>query len=139
MKINYILPLLFITFLFTGCVEKTVTIHGQSTVSPEFSTDSENLKSKISEIILAEDINISSGNFKKSGDRAYNFLTVEIISADDFPGGFAFSNLAEEIAEVLEEDIRNIDDYKKVTIEIRNTVEENNTTHTRTFRKEIEL
>ena len=117
-----------------------MTITGQNTVPPEFSTDRENLKSRISQIILAEDINISSGNIKKSGDKAYNFLTVEIISAEEFPsGGFAFSNLAEEIAEVLEEDIRNIDDYKKVTIEIRNTLEENNTTHTRTFRKEIEL
>jgi len=140
MKIKYILPVLFITVLFTSCVERIVTITGQNTTHPEFSAGRENFKSRISEIINSEDISISSGSVKTSGETAYNFLSVDIISSTDFPsGGIKFSKLAGEIAKVVEEDIENIDDYKKLKIEVSTTVMENDTEHTRTFRKEISL
>ena len=140
MKFKHYLPILLLALLSTSCVKKTVTINGQNTISPEFSTDREDLKNRISEIIPAKDILISSGNTKNSGEKAFNFLTVEIVNPDSFPsGGFSFSDMANDIAEIVEEDIKNIEDYKKVKIEVRNTVEENNTEHTRTFKKEIDL
>ena len=95
---------------------------------------------KISEIIPSEKINITSGNIKNSGEEEYNFLSVEISGPDSFPAsGFSFSDLADEIMDVVKGEIKNINDYKKLQIEVRNTVEENDTEHTRTFKKEIDL
>ncbi len=142
MKLKHILPLLLIVVTFTACVEKIVTTTGQSqnTISPEFSLDREELKSKISTIVPAEDILISSGHTKKSGEEAYNFLSVEIVSPDSYPSnGISFSSIANEVAKVVEEDISNIKDFQKVNIEVRNTVDEDNTEYTRTYKKEIDL
>lgn len=140
MKFKHFLPLLFLSFLFNACIEKTITRKVQNTSPPEFSTDREDLKSRISEIIPADNILISSGTTQTSGVPEYKFLTVEIVNPESFPsGGFSFSNLANEIGEVVQANIENISDYQKMKIEVRNTVEENNTEHTRTFKKEIDI
>lgn len=141
MKLKHFLPLLLLTISLTACVETTTItrMEGQNTITPQFSTDREDLKRKIAAVIPAEDILISSGNTKKLGVEEYNFLTVEIVSPESFPSGFSFSNLANEISKVVKDDLKNLEDYQKVKIEVRNTVEENNTEHTRTYKKEIDL
>ncbi len=139
MKLKNYLPVLLLAILSTSCV-KIVSETGQNTTLPEFSTDREDLISRVSAIIPAEDILITSGNTKISGGEEFSFLAVEIVSPESFPsGGFDFSNLADEITEVVEKEIKNIRDYQKLMIEVRNTVEENDTEHTRTFKKEIDL
>ncbi len=142
MKLKNFLPLLLLTFLFNACIESTVTRPATSanTIHPEFSEDREDLKGKISAVIPAEEILIGSGNTQTSGEETFHFLTVDIVSPGSFPSsGFAFSEQANEIRDIVKQEIKNIDDFQKMKIEVRNTVEENNTEHSRTYKKEIDL
>lgn len=141
MRLKHILPLLLITLAFTACVEKTeTTVDSQTTIAPDFSIDREDLESKILTIIPAEDILISSGKTKKSGEEAYNFISVEIVSSDSSPSsGITFSSLANEVAKTVEEDINNIKDFQKVMVEVHDSVEEENSEYTITYKKELEL
>lgn len=136
---NY-LPLLMVIFLFNACIDETITRKVQTTIPPEFSVSRADLENKIAEIIPSDNIHITNGTTQTTGEPEYKFLIVEIVNPDSFPSnGFTFSNQANEISEIIKENITNIKDYQKVKIEVRNTVEENDTNHTRTYKKEVEI
>lgn len=140
MKTKFLLPFLCISLLFSGCVETITRKTGHNTVPLKFSTDREELNGKILELIPSEEINISTVNIDVSGEGAYDYISVEISGPREFPsGGFEFSDKANEIAGIIKGDIKNIGQYEKIAIEVKNTLKENNTEHTRTFKKEIDL
>lgn len=140
MKFKHFLLLLFLVISFTSCVERIERVVTQDTISPEFTIERNDLTNKISAIIPAEKINITTSKTKKTGESEYNTFHVEVVSPENFPSnGFSFSDLSNEITRVVQDNISNIEDFQKMEIEVRNTVEENDTKHTRTYKKEIDL
>ncbi|NJY62247.1 hypothetical protein HC174_05685 [Salinimicrobium sp. CDJ15-81-2] len=145
MKIKNLLPLLLLFITFTSCVERVERIvtketsKTSSSVSPKFSVEKETVKSRISAIIPAEQISFAHSNTKTTGEEGYSSLTVEI-QPDSLPSNLlAFYRMTDEIQSAVESGISNMDEYQKLEIVIRQTLEENGAQHTQSYKKEIDL
>lgn len=139
MKLKYYLPLLLLAIIFTSCVERTERVVHQDTIAPEYSVEEETLKSRVSAIIPSENISFGSEKTTKSGEAGYNTIKVKIVP-DTLPeNGIAFNRLTDEIQEAVESGISNLEDYQKMNIEVRRTVEENEIEHTQFYKKEFDL
>lgn len=137
--IKKLLFLFLLLISFTSCVEKITRIVHQETISPEYSIDKEVLKNRISDIISAEDINISSSITTRSGEEELHILNVEILP-DSLPSsGIAFYRKTGEIKTAVESGVNNMSDYQKLRIIVRRQETENGVEHSRSYKKDIDL
>lgn len=136
MKLKKFLPLLLILISFTACDE---TLFGRN-IHPEYTIEKERLKSKVASIIPSEEIRITSSRSEIEGRSESHILHVEILSPGTFPlNSYSFSGLARNIQNTVEKNISNIEEFQKMEIVVRHTVEDNGTRLERNFIKEIDL
>lgn len=139
MKIKNLFILLLLLISFTSCVEKITRVVHQDTIPPNYSVEKEVLKSRISDIIPAEEVSFSSTKTTKSGEEEFNALNLEIVP-DSFPSsGLAFYQMTDELQRVVESGIQNMEDYQQLTILVKQTTEKDGVKHNRSYRKEIDL
>ena len=142
MKFKHLLPLLLLCISLTSCVEKitrVVTKEHMETIPPDYSVAEETLKNRISAIIPAEKINISSTKTTRTGEEDFHTLNIDIV-ADSLPkNGISFYQMTDEIRDAVESGISNMDDYQKMMIQVGKTETEDGVEHKRTFKKELDL
>lgn len=141
MKPIQLLPLLLLSISLTSCVEKITRVETKEhmvTIAPEFSVEEETLKNRISAIIPAEEINITSSKTTKTGEKDFHTLNIKIVP-DSLPkNGIGFYRLTDEIREAVESGISNLEHYQKITIEVGRTEIENGVEHKRSYKKELD-
>ncbi len=142
MKIkNLLTVLLFSILTFSGCVEKTETVHMKNIPVPEYSVDQKVLKNRIADVIPAKKINISTSKTETDGKPVLTKIKVEIISPKEYPSNIiSFISLAGDVKKAVESGIDNIDDFQKMEIEVRDTtVGENETESHKSYKREFSL
>lgn len=142
MKPIQLLPLLLLSISLTSCVEKITRVETKEhivTIAPDFSVEEETLKDRISAIIPAEEIKITSSKTTKTEEKDFHTLNIKIVP-DSLPkNGISFYQMTDEIRDAVESGISNMDDYQKMIIQVGKTKIEDGVEHKRTFKKELDL
>lgn len=140
MRFKLYLPIICLTLTSIACVNKIERVVHQETIAPEFTIEKERLESRITTIVPAKEVNITSSTTTSTGKPKLNTLHVEILDPENFPAnGFTFSELADDIKVTVEESIGNIGDFDKMKVVVRTDKLENGTSHNRSFTREIDL
>ncbi|WP_029037394.1 hypothetical protein [Salinimicrobium xinjiangense] len=138
MKLKTLLPLLIILFSFTACDNFLGSRLFGRTIEPEFSIKEENLKSRIASILPSEEINITTSKSLKKTE--FNTLHIEILRPGTFPlNSYSFVGLAQNIHRIVITSISNINQFQKMEIVVRHSVEENGISFERSYKKEIDI
>ena len=135
MKISTVLPLLFVLLSLSSCVKTTKTY----SITPNYSVTEETLKKQVAAVIPAETVTFTSTHTEISDGTEFNTLNVEIQAPKLPNNGLSFSRMADEIQKTVENGIKNIEDYKTLTIEVRLTEDEDEVKYNRSYKKEINL
>lgn len=138
MKIRKLLPLLLLLISLSSCVERTKTVKTY-TGAPNYSVAEEILKKRVAAVIPADTISFTSTHTEIVGETEYSTLDVRIVTERLPDNNLSFSKLAHNVREAVESGIRDIENYKKMTIEVHVADDLEKAITNRSYKKEINL
>ena len=136
MQIRTLFPLLLLLISLTACETTTTETYS---ITPHYSVTEETLKNQVAAVIPAETVTFTSTRTEISDGTEFNTIHVEIQAPRLPDNELSFSRMADEIQKAIENGIRDIEDYKTMTIEVHLTEDDNEIKFNRSYKREISL
>ncbi|WP_324719532.1 hypothetical protein [Salinimicrobium sp. HB62] len=119
-------------------MERTKTVKTYSG-APSYSIAEEVLKKRVAAVIPADTISFISTRTEIVGETKYFTLDVRIVTEKLPDNDISFSRLADNVREAVESGIKDIEDYRKMTIEVHVSDDIEKAITNRSYKKEINL